>query len=100
VFRDEMMAKVIADSVRRPQPIAGREGPFVSYTGGGHIQYRLPIPNRVLRRRSGVVRQVTIYLAAFQPGSEGEVQELLKESIADYLWLTPLSAHGAPRRCR
>jgi len=100
VFRDEMMAKVIANSVRLSRAFAVKGGPFVSYTGGGHIQYRLPIPNRVLRRRGGAVRQVTIYLAAFQPGSEGEVQELLRESIADYVWLTPLSAHGAPRRCR
>ena len=28
-----------------------------------------------------------------------ELQDMIREKIADYLWLTPLSAQGPPRRC-
>jgi hypothetical protein len=76
-----------------------RPGPVVSYTGGGHIQYRLPVPNRV-QRRAGSIKQTTIYMTAFDPTRTEEIRELLRDAIADYVWLTPLSAHGAPRRCR
>jgi len=97
LFRDEGMAKTVDDWLYQI-------GPLVSYTGGGHIQYGLPVPNRVLRRRATIgdprIKQVTVYLHSFDPARQGEVQELLKEGIADYLWLTSLSAHGAPRRCR
>ena len=96
VFRDESMAKSIADQLRR---LPEGAGPIVSYTGGGHIQYRLPIPNRVARRHGMPLRQMTIYLAAFDPGRGQEIQELLKPPIADYLWLTPLRQHGPSRRC-
>ncbi|WP_447975099.1 ChaN family lipoprotein [Nitrospira sp. Kam-Ns4a] len=97
LFRDEGMAKTIASFLDHP-PVGA--GPVVSYTGGGHIQYRLPVPNRVQRRRAGTVTQATIYLTAFTPDRVEEIQALLRDGIADYLWLTPLSAHGAPRRCR
>jgi uncharacterized iron-regulated protein len=100
-FRDEGMAKVIADRIRN-----GREtveaGPVLAYTGGGHIQYRLPVPNRVARRLGSeeAARQRTIYLAAYEPDRPEAIQELLQTAIADYVWLTPLSEHGPPRRCK
>jgi len=101
VFRDEGMAKTIADHLRRMQDHAGTQaGPIVSYTGGGHIQYQLPVPNRVLRKRAAAVRQATVYLTAYEPGRAEEIRQLVRDSIADYLWLTPLGAHGSPRRCR
>lgn len=101
VFRDEGMAKTIADHLRRMQEHAGPQaGPIVSYTGGGHIQYQLPVPNRVLRKRAAPVSQATIYLTAYEPGRAEEIRELIRDSIADYLWLTPVGAHGSPRRCR
>jgi len=45
-------------------------------------------------------RQVTIYLTAYEPDQPEAIQELLRDAIADYVWLTPLSAHGPPRRCK
>ena len=97
IFRDEGMAKTISAHLRSAQ--AG-VGPVVSYTGSGHIQYRLPVPNRVQRRLTGAVKQTTVYLTSFEPGRAEEIRELLRDGIADYVWLTSLSAHGAPRRCR
>ena len=96
VFRDEGMAKTISDYLSRRAPGVG---PVVSYTGGGHIQYRLPVPNRVLRRQNGSLRQRTLYLMSYEPKREDEIRTLLAQSIADYVWLTPTSAQGAPRRC-
>ena len=101
LFRDEGMSKIIAEHIRNSRATAGA-GPVLVYTGGGHIQYRLPVPNRVARRLgpdSGA-RQRTIYLAAYEPNRPEAIQELLKGAIADYVWLTPLSAHGPPRRCK
>lgn len=105
MFRDEGMAKVIAEALRRERTSVASEanskpGPIVSYTGGGHIQYQLPVPNRVLRRRSGSVKQATIYLTSFEPGRAEELRGLMQEGVADYLWLTPIGAQGAPKRCR
>ncbi|HET8580110.1 MAG TPA: ChaN family lipoprotein [Nitrospiraceae bacterium] len=97
IFRDEGMAKTISSNLRNAR--AGM-GPVVSYTGSGHIQYRLPVPNRVQRRWTGSVKQTTVYLTSFEPGRTEEIRELLRDAVADYVWLTPLSAHGAPRRCR
>ncbi len=100
-FRDEGMAKTISEYLRRVQNgLAPQGGPIVSYTGGGHIQYHLPIPNRVLRRHAGPIRQTTVYLTAYEPARSEEIRELIRDSIADYVWLTPLGADGAPRRCR
>jgi uncharacterized iron-regulated protein len=96
IFRDEGMAKTIADYLRDRQP---GDGPLLSYTGGGHIQYKLPVPNRVARRSNDTVRQTTVYLSAFESSRAKDIQELLREGIADYLWLTPLGDHGVPRRC-
>src|SRR5438093_4816503 len=96
VFRDEGMAKTLSEYLNRRAPDAG---PVVSYTGAGHIQYRLPVPSRVLRRLKGAIRQTTVYLTSYEPKRQDEIRTLLDQSIADYVWLTPVSAHGAPRRC-
>jgi hypothetical protein len=95
------MAKVIADRIRNGRETV-EEGPVLAYTGGGHIQYRLPVPNRVARRLGSeeAARQRTIYLAAYEPDRPEAIQELLQTAIADYVWLTPLSEHGPPRRCK
>jgi len=75
-------------------------GPVVSYTGGGHIQYNLPVPKRVARRLSNQVRQLSIYMTSFEQGRLDDLHEMITGKIADYLWLTPVSAQGIPRRCR
>ncbi len=101
LFRDEAMARTLAQEVRTTRaqgdPAAG---PVVSYTGGGHIQYRLPIPNRVARRVGDATRQVSVYLASAEQDRAEEVQEWIQRRIADYIWLTPVGAHGPPARCR
>lgn len=101
MVRDEGMAKTIVSQVRRLR--AGSDhsaGPVVSYTGGGHVQFNLPVPKRVARRLDNDVRQVSIYMSSFEKDRIGDVQEMLREKIADYVWLTAISAHGPPRRCR
>ena len=102
LFRDEGMAKVIAEQVRRTSRPSGEAGPVLAYMGGGHIQYRLPVPNRVARRlgAAGSLSETTIYLAAYEPERPEAVRQLLQDAVADYVWLTPLSAHGPPRRCK
>ncbi|MBA2252691.1 MAG: ChaN family lipoprotein [Nitrospirales bacterium] len=101
MFRDEGMAKTIGEALRpSPSDNPSNPGPIVSYTGGGHIQYQLPIPKRVLRKRAGDVQQKTVYMTSFQPDHPEEVQELLRDAIADYVWLTPISANGPAKRCR
>jgi hypothetical protein len=94
LFRDEGMAKTISDAAKRFRDA----GPIVSYTGAGHIQYQLPIPNRVARRRADL-RQITIYLVAFDPARLQDLDDLLRPPIADFLWLTPPSQHGPSGRC-
>lgn len=96
LFRDEGMAKIISNYLNHLTPGAG---PLVSYTGGGHIQYGVPVPSRVLRRQHAPIRQTTIYLSALEPGHAEDVQDMIRKSIADYLWLTPLSASGPAPRC-
>lgn len=101
MVRDEGMARTVVslvESIRAAKdPLAG---PVVSYTGGGHIQYNLPIPKRVARRLSQDVRQVSIYMTSFERGRLHDLQEMIEGRIADYIWLTPLGSQGAPRRCR
>lgn len=97
LLRDEGMAKTIAAALDRAAP---GSGPIVSYTGGGHIQQGLPVPNRVRRRRAGAVRQVTVYLTALTPDRAEEIAALLRAGVADFIWLTPVGEHGPPRRCR
>ena len=96
VFRDEGMASVVtamaAGAARAP-------GPFVSYTGAGHMQYGLPVPKRVQRQSGGAVTHVTVYLHALDPEHPEDVERLLRERIADYVWLTALGPHGRQPRC-
>jgi hypothetical protein len=101
MVRDEGMAKTLAETVQsiRNSP-GGPKQLVLSYTGGGHIQYALPIPKRVARRLSDHVRYTTVYLASYDQTRDEEIRELLRDGIADYVWLTPLSRHGAPQRCR
>ncbi len=95
IFRDEGMAQIIRNYLNRKRP---SEGPIVSYTGGGHIQYHIPIPKRV-KRTQAEVKIVTIYLVAWDPSKEEEVQAELQNGIADFLWLTPLGPKGIQARC-
>ncbi|MDE3048905.1 MAG: ChaN family lipoprotein [Nitrospirota bacterium] len=101
MVRDEGMAKTLVH--RLNQIRSGTDttvGPLVSYTGGGHIQYNLPVPKRVARRLTNQVRQVSVYMTSFEVGRVEELQDMIHEKIADYLWLTPVSTQGPPRRCR
>ncbi len=101
MVRDEGMARTVVslvESVRAAKdPLAG---PVVSYTGGGHIQYNLPVPKRVARRLAQQVRQVSIYMTSFEQGRLQDLQEMVREQIADYVWLTPPGAQAPPQRCR
>ena len=100
MVRDEGMARTIVgelESLRLEEPAAG---PVVSYTGGGHIQYNLPVPQRVGRRLSGTIRQTTLYMTSYEEGRGEDLREMLTGKIADYIWLTPVSEQGMPRRCR
>jgi len=101
MVRDEGMAKTLVHRLNQIRSgTNAMAGPLVSYTGGGHIQYNLPVPKRVVRRSTGPVRQISIYMTSFEIGRIEEVQDMMREKIADYLWLTPVSAQGPPRRCR
>ena len=95
IFRDEGMAQIIRNYLKHKSP---SEGPLVSYTGGGHIQYHIPIPKRV-KRTQPHVKTVTIYLVAWDPSKEEEVRAELQNGIADFLWLTPLGPKGIQARC-
>lgn len=101
MVRDEGMAKTLVTALEKmPRQAPGSKRLILSYTGGGHIQYKLPVPERVSRRMSGQVRQVTIYLASFDHTRIAEIRELMQEGIADYIWLTPMNDHGPVQRCR
>lgn len=100
LVRDEGMAKTVADAFRRMRQGTTQAGLVISYTGGGHIQYNLPVPKRVTRRVGTEATQTTIYLTSFDQSRLPDIQDLLRDSIADYLWLTPVSQQGLPQRCR
>lgn len=100
MVRDEAMARTLVALLTKGSSSPEKEGPIVSYTGGGHIQYQLPVPKRVARRKNDGVRQVTVYLTSFEASRTGEIRHLMEEGIADYVWLTPVSKNGPPRRCR
>lgn len=101
MVRDEGMAKTVVD---RLAAIRSAEdptvGPLVSYTGGGHIQYQLPVPKRVLRRAGAQIRQRSIYMTSYERDRASELEEMIRDRIADFIWLTPIGAQGPPRRCR
>lgn len=101
MVRDEGMAKTLAAALKRIRAEASPvQGPVLSYTGGGHVQYGLPVPNRVARRVPAGLKQVTVYMATFEDGRAAELWQAMKEGIADYVWLTPQGSQGPPRRCR
>lgn len=100
MVRDEGMAKTLVHRLNQMRSEGNiMAGPLVSYTGSGHIQYNLPVPKRVARRLSGQVRQVSVYMTSFDVRRIDELQDMIREKIADYLWLTPVSEKGLPRRC-
>ena len=101
MVRDEGMAKTLATAMTQLRVEAGSgQGPLLSYTGGGHVQYRLPIPDRVARRIPQGLKQVTVYMATFERQRVAELYQAMQEGIADFVWLTPQGAQGPPRRCR
>ncbi len=95
IFRDEGMAQIITKYLKDKSPTMGQ---LVSYTGGGHIQFKIPVPKRVERKHPGV-KSITIYLEAWDPSKENEIRSELKTGIADFLWLTPLGPKGLQPRC-
>ena len=100
MVRDEGMAKTIVSLVETVRSAGdSTRGPIVSYTGGGHIQYNLPVPKRVTRRLGNPVRQMSIYMMAFESGRSDDLREMIEEKIADFVWLTPVGSHGPPHRC-
>lgn len=101
MVRDEGMAKTLAAGLAALRRDSSRAREIiVSYTGGGHIQYGLPVPKRVARRFSGQVKHTTIYMMSFDSSRFEDIRELAREKIADYIWLTPMSAKGPAQRCR
>ncbi len=101
MVRDEGMAKTIVARLAAFRTAGNPEaGPLVSYTGGGHIQYQLPVPKRVVRRAGSQVRQRSIYMTSYEKDRTSDLEEMIRDKIADYIWLTPIGAQGPPRRCR
>lgn len=101
MVRDEGMARTLAtrqEELRREN--GGPRRMIVSYTGGGHVQYNLPVPKRVAKRLGGDVKQITIYMTSFEPGKTADVQSLLQDPIADYIWLTPAGKSRPAQPCR
>ena len=101
MVRDEGMAKTLVqrqEEIRRAAD--GLRRIILSYTGGGHIQYGLPVPKRVARRLSGEVMQTTVYMMSFEPNRAEDVRALLDDPIADYLWLTPMGKANPAKPCK
>jgi len=101
MVRDEGMARTLAirqEEFRREN--GGSRRMIVSYTGGGHVQYNLPVPKRVARRLGGDVNQTTIYMTSYEPGKAADVRALMQEPIADYIWLTPMGKSSSAKPCR
>lgn len=101
MVRDEGMARTLAirqDELRRENGDSRRM--IVSYTGGGHVQYNLPVPKRVVRRLGREVKQTTIYMMSFEPSKTSDVRALMREPIADYIWLTPMGKPSSAKPCR
>lgn len=96
IFRDEGMASVITKYLRQR---TAKDGPFVSYTGSGHIQFGVPVPKRVKRNWDAPLVDLTIYLMTFDPSRTADIREAIQERIADYLWLTTPGPRGIQQRC-
>ena len=101
MVRDEGMARTLAiRQVASRREDGGARRMIVSYTGGGHVQYNLPVPRRVARRLDGDVKQTTIYMTSFEPAKAADIQALMQEPIADYIWLTPMGKSSSAKPCR
>ena len=100
MVRDEGMAKTVAAALLTARQRPQDHTLILSYTGGGHIQFNLPIPKRVARRMDGQIAQATVYLASFDHTRIQDIQDLIQDGIADYVWLTPISQQGPPQRCK
>jgi uncharacterized iron-regulated protein len=101
MVRDEGMAKTIAAGLNElRQDTSESRRVIVSYTGGGHIQYDLPVPMRVARRIATPVKQTSVYMMSLDANRLEEIREFVHERIADYIWLTPMGRKGPPQRCR
>lgn len=101
MVRDEGMAKTLVarlEELRRDPSDVHRM--IVSYTGGGHVQYNLPVPKRVARRMGGAIKQTTVYMMSFDENKTMDVQALIDDPIADYVWLTPVRESQPPKPCR
>lgn len=101
MVRDEGMAKTLVTrrkELRRDPREARRI--IVSYTGGGHIQYNLPVPKRVARRLGEDIKQTTVYMMSFETNKADDVHARLEESIADYVWLTPMGKPNPTKPCK
>jgi uncharacterized iron-regulated protein len=96
LFRDEGMAKTLVDAMNKHE---GTYGPVVSYTGGGHIQYHVPVPSRVLREKGPSLKSLSVYLNSLDPNRLEEIDQAIDEHIADYIWLTPFGPGGPQPRC-
>jgi uncharacterized iron-regulated protein len=101
MVRDEGMAKTLVVRQEELRRGASRTRQMiVSYTGGGHVQYNLPVPKRVARRLEGDIKQTTVYMISFDANRTDDVQSLMDDSIADYIWLTPMGKPDSTKPCR
>lgn len=101
MVRDEGMARTLVITQEEFRHENGdRRRMIVSYTGAGHVQFNLPVPKRVARRLGGDIKQATIYMTSFEPSKIANVQALMQESIADYIWLTPMGKSSSAKPCR
>jgi uncharacterized iron-regulated protein len=101
MVRDEGMARTLVirqEQFRREN--GGSRRMIVSYTGGGHVQYNLPVPKRVARRLGGDIKQATVYMMSFDASKSDDVRALMQDPIADYIWLTPMGKPGSATPCR
>ncbi|OQW36751.1 MAG: hypothetical protein A4E19_21210 [Nitrospira sp. SG-bin1] len=101
MVRDEGMARTLV--TRQEESRRENGGPrrmIVSYTGGGHVQYNLPVPKRVARRLDGDIKQTTVYMISFEPDKSADVRALIQKPIADYVWLTPMGKSSSAKPCR
>lgn len=101
MVRDEGMAKTLVTRLKefRKDTSAARRI-IVSYTGGGHLQYNLPVPKRVARRLGEDIQQITVYMMSFEPNRADHVRAHMEDPIADYIWLTPTGKATPAKPCR
>lgn len=101
MVRDEGMAKTLV--TRQKELRSGTSDAhriIVSYTGGGHLQYNLPVPKRVARRLGENIQQTTVYMMSFETNKADHARALMEDPIADYIWLTPMGKATPAKPCR